>query len=924
MRRGLYGLICVAGGAGIVACGGDDTQIDIQLKDASAIDAIADAAPGMLDAMPGKPDAQPVADASRGDGAPDPVGMEAGSPDAMTPPSDASVDASVDASSCPQTLCSDGPGQYCGDDATIITCTRDEDGCVVDEDDEVTCNPGEVCQGTHGEAQCLCPVMGTVAQGQGCSQLNSRECSADNAAVLKCVIVGGCMVWDDGSLLPDGPEPGDNCARSGLSCQNKQCVCPSNVSSDFYVNGNSLVTAKRNRPQLTQNGLQHPAICSFESVTAGLQNALVQRGLGQSNRSRVILDNCDDPLPLGTDTCAPVVFDQNGTSQVGENGPLHVPAKVEVLTVEHPEVGGTGSFHPDDFFVVMNNFSLPNPDGLTAAWTVSDSGRIAGFTIIEGGCDVDGDNVSAEYCADRYSNWPNVMVQLLDYDGFRFHPGNPSEAGRNEPRVEHMSISGAGGPVIDPNVASTVGGAFDVGNDGIVLFTPDDDEILSVVAELLDDGPDADSVFLGFFDASGPAGNYGAFGPVVTVDENGDPTTSNDAVAFRFYNPNGVNATYTGAFVVNRVGDIDVGLMVGRDQLNNFDYGGPRNALFGDTNASIIDIAVSHFASSWGNGGHNWPNDGGNAEDPEQGPPRQYLFVNRGRIGVLVDDDFPGSPTSLGQPADRVMFNGGLLRVNDTGAAVTDGHVIFSPLLGEGSLPGGGNLPFEIDSSTGQGLEIFDPVQTQFGYTTANDNGGGNGSNHSFADTDSHESTSVVANEILVHHTQWALFFQSPLSPDYIGINGGDGDDLNGNGINVTGDGTQTTFFDLDHDAVEDAQDCFEPLDVDCASSEAVVYTMNGGGCFSNDNDGLAILTIDPAVDDRQLVIATGVSFLNNGFYGVSVGNCADKDGAICHTTRVYDADVTLDTCTQANNGVGGLFVEENAADATTTISGGF
>lgn len=89
-----------------------------------------------------------------------------------------------------------------------------------------------------------------------------------------------------------------------------------------------------------------------------------------------------------------------------------------------------------------------------AAVNVSDTGRISGFTLIEGGCD-------AGECdgSDPIGNWPNVMVQVLDLNG----GGNSGGA-----LIDPMHIQGSGGPIpagfpIDFN--DTGSNALDLGDD---------------------------------------------------------------------------------------------------------------------------------------------------------------------------------------------------------------------------------------------------------------------------------------------------------------------------------------------------------------------------------------------------------------------------------------------------------------------------
>jgi hypothetical protein len=88
--------------------------------------------------------------------------------------------------------------------------------------------------------------------------------------------------------------------------------------------------------------------------------------------------------------------------------------------------------------------TAPTDTGFNAAVSVTDSGFISGFTLIEGGCDFldDGSSFRDDLCSTNtppVEDWPNVMVQVLDQDGFR-------PPVRNEARVEKMHILGSGGP----------------------------------------------------------------------------------------------------------------------------------------------------------------------------------------------------------------------------------------------------------------------------------------------------------------------------------------------------------------------------------------------------------------------------------------------------------------------------------------------
>ena len=707
-----------------------------------------------------------------------------------------------------------GAGTHCGTSSegnTIVACVADSaTGCVFETEtsDTRTCAAPLVCGGSPGAADCVCPELGSeTLPGIGC-ETSQRTCADDGGSVVVCqeVIAADqadevtCHVWDDGYLVPDDPNDpddvaGDDCAGDGLSCPggaNPQCICPANDTSDFYVNAHPVTALRRalsTRAGLVQNGSQRPTICSFDSATVALQHALTAIGPGNASRSRVILDNEDDP-DGSIDSWVPAVGGTAlGKARVAfhdEQFPWIVPAGVEIITVDRGSAGAPAGtrINPDHFTVVVDDFDNDQLDGADygAAVNVIDTGLISGFTLIEGGCDVlepdtlERDGSFDDYCYDKYASWPNVMVQVLDQDGIR----NP--VSRN---IEAMHVHGGGGPDPEDSFRPTVtggdadgfpepDGAFELdAATGLVAFTPDDDNALEDVVDAIDDGA---TVFVSFFEeviVPGSDGPTGSFGPVqVLFDESSNP------IALVWYDPRGTSGTYAGywSYTVHDeqydagfeaahslVSDpahsnrktIDVGILVGRDDLQGLDDGLPADPEYTNTNAELHDVRVSYFAS------------------------RMDSPADMSRYGVIVDDDYPGTPPAS---VDAVSFFGGLLLDNDTGMLVSDGHVDLdstrSSILAHSP---GSEGRFEIAGSSGQGLEVYDREDEPL--------------------ADPHVTT-VRATAIYVHDTlhgdpdvfaQQDRFASSPYFVPGPSLgdfsHGAAADDLDGNGINVTGPG---------------------------------------------------------------------------------------------------------------------------------------
>ena len=790
-----------------------------------------------------------------------------------------------DTASCP-----DGAGKYCSGNSTV-TCDEDAFGCFFTTGEEENCSKPEgdppvptsprVCSDDEddspGSATCACPAAGGNTGG-GCTTINSRKCSDDGNDVLVCVLIDGCMVWDNGDLVPDAANPGDNCAADGLTCNNVQCQCPRNDTSDYHTNGNPDVAARRLlRPQLLQNGNKFPATCSFENPSLALANALAANGPGHSNKARVIIDHCDDDGAVirgATGECKPVLFsNQTAGLQGPDQFPWHVPRNVEVITDEEPAAGGNGDvdgYHPDNYVVMVQKFTGPNVEGFKAAVNVSDTGKLSGFTLIEGGCDGD-DNDNGEtdtHCSVRKGNefFPNVMVQILDLDGFRSGIGGPSEA-----HIEHMHISGAGGPTgtgeLDNELAGPqTGGTFTFdAATGLVTF------ILAADNPVILEANSPGSRFVAFY-ASG--GNTGAWGPVRAVKSS--PTGSIDSL--QWYNPKGAAGAPNGPWFFGTVGTIDVGILVSRDDQNGFardehglmdDATGPEDFKFGDTNAVLKDVFISHF-STW-DGGANI------------GPPLQTLAIghNSQRIGALIDDDFVSSTPREADVIDHVRFEGGLLLVNNTGMAITDGHVELDGL--------------EVDWSTGQGIEVNDEIPTLDGGCADKLPGGPVPGDAFYPGLCAHDDTNVQANDIFVHNTQLRDAFVSPVSNSMNAELDDENDDLNGNGVNVTGRGSAMEV-ELDED--------------DDVIYEDVGYTLEltNSQIVFNEIDGLAIVSYHP--NDEAVVTATSNELSDNGENGVNLGN--GRFSPFWGDVRDYGSKTTLTTNKINRNGLNGVFSEVN------------
>jgi hypothetical protein len=389
--------------------------------------------------------------------------------------------------------------------------------------------------------------------------------------------------------------------------------------------------------------------------------------------------------------------------------------------------------------------------------------------------------------------------------------------------------------------------------------------------------------------------------------------------AVSWYNPQGADDDgFDGVFKVTIQGDIDVGLLIGFDDQNGMDLGGPSHEVFADTNASINEVTVSHFSSYAGMGARA-------GDDDLHLEPRP----GRSRIGVLVDDDQDGSVPltsiesgcdSLAGPwddnsspiledecHDRVRFNGGRLWVNDTGLAISDGFVNIDTYSDPPSAPEPlTDSRLRIEWSTGQGMEV-----------NALDDG-----------EDLHRNTAVTANEIWVLKTQKrSPDWMTALGPDDSGDDGDDPDDepyyedyagyvgaldglgsdnqMDGNGINVTGD--QESREELINDEGPDEE-----------FAKRAVLALTNGNIEANGSDGLAILHTDE--EDGAVITANGTVFGGEGDVaengnaenGIHLGTNNDIGGGP-RTFDKYGATATFTTCTISENGDNGVLADDDA-----------
>ena len=248
MRRWLYFVVSCTAAFGI-ACGGDESGgsdggnvIDARVGDAGADARLPDAATPAADArLPdaSTPDARPPdanvpppADAGpdavvcnsdpecthagancQDDGSSQNCTLQAGTTNCFK--KSGTADTCGTHESCKENAgctcdndatCTEGAGTYCGAAETVITCEEDADGCfTVAEADPTQCVGPQTCQGSPGDAACDCPSEDTGLAGSSCDDVavNARRCSANNGAVLVCVVEstsgGNCHVWDDGT-----------------------------------------------------------------------------------------------------------------------------------------------------------------------------------------------------------------------------------------------------------------------------------------------------------------------------------------------------------------------------------------------------------------------------------------------------------------------------------------------------------------------------------------------------------------------------------------------------------------------------------------------------------------------------------------------------------------------------------------------------
>src|SRR5207244_9043346 len=77
--------------------------------------------------------------------------------------------------------CADDPqcqvdGANCSSGGTaVLTCQTDGAGCHFIAS-AVTCNSPEICSGSPGSAQCVCPTIPGTGVNQSCTTQNATEC----------------------------------------------------------------------------------------------------------------------------------------------------------------------------------------------------------------------------------------------------------------------------------------------------------------------------------------------------------------------------------------------------------------------------------------------------------------------------------------------------------------------------------------------------------------------------------------------------------------------------------------------------------------------------------------------------------------------------------------------------------------------------
>jgi hypothetical protein len=176
-------------------------------------------------------------------------------------------------------VCNENPnceaaGEFCTDDG-VLTCTEDDDGCLIN-DDAVACADPTVCDpdaGGEGHAECVCPSVGTEP-GTGCqgTAANTITCSGDDSDVIRCDLVGEaqCQVWV--SL--------DNCLGDGLECNDNDCVCPDVTDTNEFFADPVVDRSGRPPEEITPTGARIPAICSFEEMSTAIAFAIDASGPG--------------------------------------------------------------------------------------------------------------------------------------------------------------------------------------------------------------------------------------------------------------------------------------------------------------------------------------------------------------------------------------------------------------------------------------------------------------------------------------------------------------------------------------------------------------------------------------------------------------------------------------------------------------------
>ncbi len=270
--------------------------------------------------------------------------------------------------------CGSGAGKYCDPNgsAGYYTCAPDVNNCVVSSSPDSACSSPEICTGASGHGACSCPAAGTT-EGTGCSA--ALSCDSTTGDVLKCSSVGGCMVW---TVQTD-------CMSLGLTCNNTECVCPTNTSHNYFVGPNYSRTDAPGGLQPT-GVLTASGLCTFETLGDGLNAAAIDVAMSS---------------PTQVPEVRVIAIALPGTTAVftNETFPLVVGNRTRLTTAEDPDpnIAGLG-FHPADYTISFNSSDEVTAQGVamivdprvtsgagatagTGTPAVGGNAKLSGFTI---------------------------------------------------------------------------------------------------------------------------------------------------------------------------------------------------------------------------------------------------------------------------------------------------------------------------------------------------------------------------------------------------------------------------------------------------------------------------------------------------------------------------------------------------------------